>query len=46
MTERRKIDYTSANNVLNFGSPSLSGALAAAPNVSDIPKNKLGVLEW
>lgn len=45
MTESRKIDYTIANNVLNFGSPSLAGVLAAAPNVSNIPKNELSVLE-
>lgn len=41
--EKIKIDCTKAKNVLKFGSPSLSGVLAAAPNVSNIPKNTLNV---
>lgn len=43
--ERIKIDCTKENNVLDFGNYLLSGVLAVAPSISDIPKNKLSVLE-
>lgn len=40
--ERIRIDCTRA---LDFENPSLSGVLAVAPNIPDIPKYKLNVLD-
>lgn len=42
--ERIKIDCTKEKNVFDFGNYLLSGVLAVAPSISDIPKNKLSVL--
>lgn len=35
--ERIKIDCTNANNVLDFGNPSLSGMLVVVPKIPCIP---------